>query len=168
MPFDDPTELFYLVDKTDKVLGSVARNVAHSDRTKIHRAVDILVINQNQLLLQKRSVHKDTNPGLWTISASGHVTFGQSYEYAAKRELKEELGIKSKLRFIGKLLFDSGIEQEFSSVYETEYNETPTHYDKSEVEKVMWVNLEDLPTFISQNKVTASAIQVLSFAGYIK
>ncbi len=79
MPHDNQEELFTHVDSNDNVLGSVTRRQAHQDPTLIHRAVDVLVFNdQNEILLQKRSHHKDTNPGTWTISASGHVTYPQT------------------------------------------------------------------------------------------
>ena len=110
MPYDDQTELFYLVDKNDKVLGFTARKQAHKDRSKIHRSVDVVATNSSkQILLQKRSKHKDTFPGFWTISASGHVTYGQTYEQAAKREIEEELGIHPPLRYVAKELYDMGI-----------------------------------------------------------
>jgi len=45
------------------------------------------------LLLQRRSLAKDTQPGKWDTSVGGHVGFGQSYEEAGRRETEEELGI---------------------------------------------------------------------------
>jgi isopentenyl-diphosphate delta-isomerase type 1 len=168
MPFDDQAELFYWVDENDEVLGSIPRKVAHSDRSKIHRAAGVLVFNQGKLLLQKRSMHKDTNPGCWSLSASGHLTFGQSYEEAARRELEEELGIKEEIEFLGKQLFDFEIEQEYFAVYKAEYGETPTHFDRSEVEEVRWVEVEKLAEFMRDNKVSKAAQLVLGFAGIIK
>ena len=56
MPHDDQEERFYLVDKNDKVLGSVARKNAHKDKTKIHRAVCVVVTNSfDQILLHVKS-----------------------------------------------------------------------------------------------------------------
>jgi isopentenyl-diphosphate delta-isomerase type 1 len=167
MPKDNKSELFYHVDENDKVLGSVTREIAHSDRSKIHRAVDIWVKNGSKILLQKRSLEKDTFPGYWTISAGGHVSYGENYFEAAKRELKEEIGIETKLKPIGKKLFDTGIEQEFSSVYECEYSGEHFNLDKTEVKEVMWVEVEKLDAFIAENKITPSAKQSLVFAGYI-
>jgi isopentenyldiphosphate isomerase len=37
---------------------------------------------------------KDTSPGLWDSSASGHLDAGEDYDAAAVRELGEELGWK--------------------------------------------------------------------------
>ena len=83
-------ELFDLVDGNDVVIGTVKRKDAHSNPALIHRAVGILVFNQKgQLFLQKRSQTKDTYPGYWTISASGHLKPGETYRQAALRELNE-------------------------------------------------------------------------------
>jgi 16S rRNA (adenine1518-N6/adenine1519-N6)-dimethyltransferase len=45
--------------------------------------------------LQKRSIWKDRNPGIWDSSAAGHVDSGEDYLTAARRELREELGIEA-------------------------------------------------------------------------
>jgi isopentenyl-diphosphate delta-isomerase type 1 len=167
MPKDNKSELFYLVDKSDVVLGSVTREIAHSDRSKIHRAVDIWVRNGNKVLLQKRSLEKDTFPGYWTISAGGHVSLGESYLEAAKRELKEELGIEPNLKLLGKKLFDTGIEQEYSTVFEAEYDRDDFNLDATEVIDVRWVEINKLSEFIEKNDVTPSAKKSLVFAEYI-
>jgi isopentenyldiphosphate isomerase len=46
------------------------------------------------VFLQKRSLKKDTFPGAWDSSASGHVDTGEDYDACALRELREELGLK--------------------------------------------------------------------------
>ena len=48
------------------------------------------------ILVQKRSPKKDTFADLWEISVAGHVRSGEDNIKAALRELKEELGIKTK------------------------------------------------------------------------
>src|SRR5690606_28965811 len=96
MPPSDPHELLTLVDDDDStVIGPVARGLVHGNPALIHRSVHVLVIHpaDGTLLLQKRSLTKDTNPGLWDISVGGHVTFAQSYEEAVVRETREELGV---------------------------------------------------------------------------
>src|SRR5258706_2215468 len=102
---DDQKELFIVVDEDDTILEYRTRFDCHHDASLIHRAVGIILFNdKGQILLQKRSMKKDLNPGMFTISASGHVTKGQTYEEAAKRELEEELGIQTPLTFVKKFL----------------------------------------------------------------
>ena len=82
------------VTEGDEVLGPVARRLVHGNPALIHRSVHVLVLGPDgRLLLQKRSLSKDTQPGKWDTSVGGHVGFGQSYAEAAQREAAEELGL---------------------------------------------------------------------------
>jgi len=87
-------EMLIQVTDDDVVLGPVARSRVHGNPALIHRSVHVLVLGTDgRLLLQKRSLRKDTQPGKWDTSVGGHVGFGQSYEEAARREAAEELGL---------------------------------------------------------------------------
>ena len=88
-------EMLTQVTEEDAVLGPVARSRVHGNPSLIHRSVHVLVFDPaGRLLLQKRSLAKDTQPGKWDTSVGGHVGFGQSYEDAALREASEELGLE--------------------------------------------------------------------------
>lgn len=88
-------ELFDVVNEQDEVVGQASRREVHEGNL-LHRAVHILVFNKHRdCLLQKRSLLKDRQPGLWDSSAAGHLDAGESYEEAAERELEEELGIST-------------------------------------------------------------------------
>lgn len=90
-----PDEMLTQVTDDDVVLGPVARSQVHGNPALIHRSVHVLVLGPDgRLLLQKRSLRKDTQPGKWDTSVGGHVGFGQSYEEAARREALEELGLE--------------------------------------------------------------------------
>src|SRR5699024_11690013 len=67
----------------------------------IHLISQIGIVRRNRkngcdLLLQKRSLRKDSNPGCYDISSAGHVAAGDAYLPAALRELEEELGIRAE------------------------------------------------------------------------
>lgn len=86
-------EIFDVVDENDIPTGTATRAEVHS-KGLIHRAVHVFVLNRNgDLYLQKRSLIKDMNPGVWDSSVSGHLDAGETYPAAALRELGEELGI---------------------------------------------------------------------------
>ena len=86
-------ELFDVVDENDVPTGIATRAQVHSENL-IHRAVHVFVLNKNgDLWLQKRSLRKDKNPGLWDSSVSGHLDAGEDYLAAAVRELGEEIGV---------------------------------------------------------------------------
>ena len=87
-------EFFDIVDAQDRVIGRAPRAVCHGDPSLIHRVAHVLVLNrEDRLLLQKRSPHKDIQPGRWDTSVGGHLDPGESYLEAAYREMREELGI---------------------------------------------------------------------------
>lgn len=87
-------EIFDLVDENDRVLSQTTRAAVHGNPSLIHRVAHVLVFNSlDELYLQKRSSSKDVQPGKWDTSVGGHVNSGETYEQAAIREMREELGI---------------------------------------------------------------------------
>jgi len=166
---DKKNELFYLVDEEDKVIGTIIRSKAHSNKNAIHRSISIIAINdKNQMLLQKRSKLKDTFPGFWTLSVTGHVTYGQTYKEAARRELFEELRIKIPLKFLRKILLKMTRETEYSAVYEIMPKGIPSLVaDPDEIDEVGWIDIKNLKKFIKENKVTEDALLILKATNYI-
>ena len=90
-------EILDWVDSNDNIVGQASRKEVH-EKSLLHRSVHIFVFNRKgDLYLQKRTLRKDENPGLWDSSAAGHITSGETYLASAHRELKEELGIAGEL-----------------------------------------------------------------------
>jgi isopentenyl-diphosphate delta-isomerase type 1 len=86
-------EIFDIVDQHDRVIGQASRAETHARGLK-HRAVHILLFNAaGDLFIQQRAASKDTFPGRYDSSASGHLDSGENYDAAAVRELHEELGV---------------------------------------------------------------------------
>jgi isopentenyldiphosphate isomerase len=86
-------EMFDVVNERDEVIGRQTRRDVHR-LGLLHRAVHVLVFNsRREVFLQKRSMKKDRQPGLWDSSTSGHVDSGEDYDACAVRELHEELGL---------------------------------------------------------------------------
>ena len=80
-------EIIDVVDVDNNIIRQAPRYEVHNKRL-MHRSVHILVFNsQGNLFLQKRSMTKDENPGLWDTSAAGLVDSGEDYLHCAKREL---------------------------------------------------------------------------------
>ncbi len=87
-------ESFEIVDPSGTVIGTARRSELHRNPSLIHRVVHILIFSPaGALLLQKRSMAKDTAPGKWDTSVGGHVDIGEDSHSAALREMREELGI---------------------------------------------------------------------------
>ena len=86
-------EIFDVVNGRDEVIGQNTRREVHR-LGLMHRAVHVLVFNScGDVFLQKRSMLKDRQPGVWDSSASGHVDAGEDYDTCAVRELGEEIGL---------------------------------------------------------------------------
>ena len=162
---DDQSELFVVVDKDDQVIGYRTRYDCHHDKSLIHRAVGIVITNdKGEILLQKRSQKKDTGKGLFDIASSGHVAKGESYREAAKRELKEELGVTASLTFVKKFLLHLPHETEFDEIFRAHHN-GPFKVNKEEIDAVFFVK----PSDITENKfkITKFAKKALQTAGVL-
>lgn len=156
---DDQTELFVVVDEDDKIIGHRTRYDCHHDKSLIHRAVNVVVYdNSGRILLQKRSMTKDTSPGKWTISATGHVSRDESYEQTAARELEEELGVKLAITFAYKFLQLYTRESEMEAVFHAKSN-GPFSPNPQEVDEVKFFAKEELSRLFQ-----AKAIQLTELA----
>lgn len=157
---DDQNELFTHVDENDRVIGAITRAEAHCGTFMIHRGVWVLVTNdRDELFLQKRSLTKDSNPGLWSVSVGGHVASGQTYEDAAKREFSEELGVTpGPLELIRKFHFLGKSETEIGCVYKTGHN-GPFFLDPDEIETGVFY-----PLRIWEEKVVSGELNIANWA----
>lgn len=148
---DKQDELFVVVNRQDKVIGYRTRFECHHNKQLIHRAAGVVIFNnQGQILLQKRGQNKDTDPGLYTISASGHVGKGETYLQAAKRELMEELGVTvtSPLRRKIKFLMRLESETEMDCLFLTKH-EGPFFPNKEEVDEAKFVTPAQIKQMLS-------------------
>lgn len=106
----EPLELLDVLDENGEKTGIVReRNVCHRDGS-LHGTVHIWLVRERadhgfDVLIQKRSETKDSNPGAYDASAAGHITAGCGAPESARRELEEELGIRAEpedLTFLGR------------------------------------------------------------------
>jgi len=166
MPRDDKREQFVVVDKNDKIIEYRSRFECHHNSKLIHRAVDIVIFNKKgEVLLQKRSQYKDTNPGFFGLSTAGHVAVGETYKQTAIREMLEEIGIGIKLSYKGKHLYQDNRESEMTAVFIGSYNGS-FKIDKQEVESVKFYSTNEIAKIT--NKITPGALFTFEKLGIIK
>jgi isopentenyl-diphosphate Delta-isomerase len=145
-------EIFDIVDERDQVIGQSPRREVHRVGHK-HRAVHVLVFNaRGEVFLQKRSMSKDTHPGVWDSSSSGHLDCGEDYDACAIRELREEIGLaidKPPQRlFKIDACFETG--QEFVWVYKHS-SEGPFVLHPEEIERGDWFSPEHINNWIKMS-----------------
>lgn len=130
-------ECFDIVDDSDRVIGTASRSECHGNPALVHRAAHILVFNRaGQLLLQKRSPHKDIQPGKWDTSVGGHLDSGENYLEAAIREMREELGLSGlPLTFLYHSKIRNDVESENIATYLT-CHEGPFDFSRREIDEV--------------------------------
>jgi isopentenyldiphosphate isomerase len=142
-------ELFDVVDERDEVVDRKPRDEVHR-LGLMHRAVHVLVFNSHgDIFLQKRSMKKDRQPGVWDSSSSGHVDAGEDYDATAVRELKEEIGLSvtRPLERLFKVDACEETDQEFVWVYRCE-SEGPFALNPEEIDRGEWFSPDEVTRWV--------------------
>jgi len=92
-------EPLILVNEANRALGTGGKTAVHRAGL-LHRAFSIFLVDERgYLVLQQRSRKKYHSGGLWANACCGHPRPGERTLTAARRRLKEELGISARLSF---------------------------------------------------------------------
>jgi isopentenyl-diphosphate delta-isomerase type 1 len=146
-------ETLYLVDIDDNVLGPIDRSRAHREQL-LHRAgMVFLSRSDGKILIQHRSESKETFPGCYDASVTFHVTYGETYDAAALRELREEAGVSAPLTFLGKFTHHDPPEHEVVAVYSCKSDET-VRVDPAESEGFEFLEGEEIDEIVRTRKIT--------------
>jgi isopentenyldiphosphate isomerase len=138
-------EMVDIVDEDDNVIGKATWDEAVKNKL-LRRSVRIFILDsKGEMLLQKRSKKLKIHPGLWTSSATGSVTSGEKYEETAQRELREEMGIETKLNFLFKIHQNDSICAVFEGFYDGKVK------PNWEVEKTEFVKIDKIKEEIENN-----------------
>ncbi|HNT29987.1 MAG TPA: NUDIX domain-containing protein [bacterium] len=157
---DKQDEILDIVDEQDRIIGQEKRGICNRSPGIIHRAAYVLVFNRaRELYMHRRSLSKDTCPGMWSVSCAGHVESGENYETTAQRELFEELGVRAEVNYWEKYLLRYSNENEYSAIFHTAY-EGPFVLEPSEILEGAFYTLEAVVTQL-WNKLTPAAQMVL-------
>lgn len=144
-------DIFDIVNERDEVIGRKPRSEVHA-RGLLHRAIHVMVFNsRGEIFLQKRSLTKDRQPGVWDSSCSGHVDAGEDYDQTAVRELREEIGLKLSAppEKLFKINACPDTDAEFVWVYRCE-NDGPFRLHPEEIETGGWFAPERVSRWIKE------------------
>lgn len=179
---EENMEYLDICDEDGQPTGKIVpRSIAHRDGI-LHRTAHVWIVREKegrvQILLQKRSMGKESFPGLYDTSSAGHIPSGSEPLPSALRELNEELGVAAEpgdLAFAGK----------FRIKYEKEFHGKPFRdnevtwvyvcsrpvdiealtLQKSEVDEARWFDLDEVWNEIQTSRerfcVPAQGLNVL-------
>lgn len=135
-------------NKTGKILSHVeARYPDNIPDGYYISVVGVVIVNDNnEVLLQKRSRFKRVNPSKWGI-CGGKVDFGESTLDAGVRETLEEIGVlvdKNELKFLNNAI----TEKAYFTVYYTRKNVDlqKCKLQEEEVEDIKYFKLSEVET----------------------
>lgn len=135
----------------------VDRDFAHT-HGKFHPTAHIWVLKLHpvRILLQQRALTKDSYPGQWDMSASGHVVYKDTIRNTAIRELQEELNVHAQpddLQLLGSFVhhtigvFHGKPWNDRESVHVFLYiakEDFIPHWQKEEIETCRWITPDEL------------------------
>lgn len=163
-------EMIDIVDEYGNPTGNIVeRDKAHLEGV-MHRTAHVWLLrkkdNAVQVLLQKRSLIKDSFPGCYDISSAGHIPAGSDYIGSAVREIKEELGLivfPDELVFCGdRMIVRDDVfhgrpfhERQYSRVFfiHGDFQDEKFILQKEEVESVCWMELNDCIKAVEENRI---------------
>lgn len=154
-------EYVILIDKNNNAVGTAKKSEIHQKQTPLHRAFSAFIFNEKkELLLQQRAHHKKTWPLVWSNSVCGHPKLNETYENAAKRRSKDELGceiknVKMLEPYQYKASRDGVQENEICPIVVGQINSN-LNLNPQEVENTKWITWENWLKKISKPNNTYS------------
>ena len=150
-------ELVVLVDEKNIEIGTARKLTVHTRNTPLHRGFSLFIFNNiHEVLLTRRADAKLTFPGVWTNAVCGHPGPGETVRAAAKRRLKEELGIAGvdiqevspyRYRFADQ---NGIVENEICPILRATFSGDPTP-DPNEVDNWKWMDWQAFLTDMHTN-----------------
>lgn len=143
-----PADEIILVDENNRALGSAEKHAAHRSGL-LHRAFSVFLCDAGgRVLLQQRHASKYHSGGLWANSCCGHPRIRERTKTAARRRVREELGVDVDLTFGFRARYHTSFanglhENEIVYVYFGRLDDAP-HPDRSEIADVTFVGLADI------------------------
>jgi isopentenyl-diphosphate delta-isomerase len=141
-------ERVVLVDENDAEVGTLEKQRAHAEG-RLHRALSVFVLNsRGEMLLQRRAPAKYHSAGLWTNACCSHPRPGEAVGVAARRRLREEMGIDCRpepaFAFTYRAQVGPGlVEHEYDHVFLARYDGEPIP-SLDEVDGWRWAPVDEV------------------------
>jgi len=161
-------EMLYRIDENNEVIGKVSRSEVVT-QVLPHRGTGVYVFNsKGEILITKRAMAKDTAPGLLEIGQGGKVSYGESYEENAIRELEEEIGVKNaELEFLFDGTFKHPTDWGFSRYFKC-IHDGPFMFQIEEIEDHFFISIDELKKMVEESPEKFAPACVYYFKKYIQ
>ena len=163
-------EFIDIVDENGNPTNEVLSKEDTHKLGKWHNTAHVWIYNsKKELLIQKRSLNKDTCPGMWDISVAGHISAGENIVKGAERETLEEVGLKLNLINLQEMFilkeshFNKKMDwnnNEFHHVFCYKFDGSINDFtiQEEELEEIRFITIENLISELStQNKLETFA-----------
>lgn len=137
--------LIDVLNDLNEVVRQATREEVYQNKLR-HRIVHVFLIKEGRIFIQQRSNEVKYLPGYFCTSAGGHVEAGESPLTAAKRELREELGIEDPLILLEEFMYNADGHERWIFLYKVNSLQEPrfidgevsdgSYYSKEEIEQL--------------------------------
>ena len=152
--FDD--QLLIVVDENNEILDYRSKADCHAGEGILHRGFSIFLFNEDErLLLQQRSATKALWPLYWSNSCCSHPRRDEVEIDAARRRLREELGLVAKLESLFTFQYharfqDRGSEREICEVF-LGYTSDAVRGNQNEIAAWKWLEIAEFEKGLARN-----------------
>jgi isopentenyldiphosphate isomerase len=147
-------EFLDIVTDEDIVTGKELRAKVHQLGLQ-HRGVHVfLFTNDGRMLIQKRSSDRASSPSLLDCSVSEHVQAGESYIEAARRGMREEMGVDGiELKPLLKIRMQYGLnDNEISLLYKGIVDPARVTFDPVEIESIQYLSVDKIDQMLQEQR----------------
>ena len=161
-------ERYALVNENDEVIGTIGENEKVSDYRQI-RFANAILFNQGRVIVPQRTKKMKLYPGRYDYSGGGHVNYGETYEEAVIREMKEELGVDiidlQEIAYLNPYKDGVGC---FSKFFLAQYDERQKiKYSPEEVEKILLFSVDEIARMIEEEPEMFKPDYIVAFKKYL-
>ncbi len=164
-------EILDLVNENDEVIGTISRSEMYAQQLHTIRVVNCFIKNsEGKLWIPRRTPTKKSFPSALDFSVGGHVSSGETYEEAFKKEAWEELAIditKTNYKIVGTMNPHTDAVGAFMTVYEIESDIVP-EYNHEDFTEYFWLTPEEILTKLENGDTSKSDLPPVLKKYYLK